>query len=135
MKVCIQPCLGFNTTLSTVARQAAYLAHEELIGPDRSDLGCLPALSAGVEEDVEFIHNDLVIAIEACEKRCSGEVTRKQGGEVAATIVVDEFLRAKGIDADALPLVHCELDHPAVKALAAEIERVAQELLAEESGK
>ncbi len=135
MKVCIQPCLGFNTALSTVARQAAYLAHEELVGPDRSDLGCLPALSAGVEEDVEFVRNDLVIAIEACEKCCSGEVTRKQGGEVAATIMVDEFLQANDIDTDSLPLVHCELDHPAVKALAAEIQRVAQELLGKEDGK
>lgn len=135
MRVCIQPCLGFNTALSTVARQAAYLAHEELVGPERSDLGCLPALSAGVEEDVEFVRNDLVIAIEACGKRCSGEVTRKQGGEPAVTIMVDEFLQSTGIDADSLPLVHCELDHPAVKALAAEIQRVAEGLLSEESRK
>jgi len=132
MRVCIQPCLGFNTALSTVARQAAYLAHERLIGPERSDLGCLPALSAGVEEDIGFIEHDLVIAIEACGKCCSGEVTRNQGGEVAATIMVEEVLQARGIDADSVPLKHCDLDHPAVEALAEEIRRVAEDLLCRE---
>ena len=75
-KVCLQPCLGINRPASTVGRQACYLAHELLLTPERSDLGCAPALYAEVEEDVLFIQNDPVIAVESCEKRCANAKPR-----------------------------------------------------------
>ena len=129
MRVCLQPCLGINRPASTVGRQACYLAHEVLLTPERSDLGCAPALYAEVEEDIEFIRNDPVLAVESCEKRCAQHLVAEKGEQVAATVMVEEVLRAAGIDPEALPLEHLDVDHPAVKAVAEEIRRVADELL------
>lgn len=131
MKICLQPCLGINRPASTVGRQACYLAHEVLLTPERSDLGCAPALYAEVEEDVEFIRNDPVIAVESCEKRCANHLVEEKGERVAASVMVQEVLRAAGFDPDALPVEHLDTDHPAVKAVAEEICRVANELLAQ----
>ncbi|MHB8994909.1 MAG: putative zinc-binding protein [Armatimonadota bacterium] len=130
MKVCLQPCLGINRPASTVGRQACYLAHEALLGPERSDLGCAPALYAEVEEDIEFIRHDPVIAVESCEKRCACHLVAEKGETVAASVMVQEVLRAAGFDPEALPLEHLDIDHPAVKAVAEEICRIADELLA-----
>jgi uncharacterized metal-binding protein len=130
MKVCLQPCLGINRPASTVGRQACYLVHEIMLTPERSDLGCAPALYAEVEEDVDFIRNDPVIAVESCEKRCANHLVEEKGGQAAASVMVEEVLRAAGIDPDTLPVEHLDLDHPAVKAVAEEICRVANELLA-----
>lgn len=130
MKVCLQPCLGINRPSSTVGRQACYLAHEVLLTPERSDLGCAPALYAEVEEDVEFIRNDPVLAVESCEKRCANHLVEEKGERAAATVMVEDVLRAAGIDPDTLPAGHLDVDHPAVQAVAAEITRVANTLLA-----
>lgn len=131
MKVCLQPCLGMNRPASTVGRQACYLAHEILLTPERSDLGCAPALYAEVEEDVDFIRNDPVIAVESCEKRCANHLVEEKGEQVAVSVMVEDVLRAAGIDPDTLPVAHLDIDHPAVKAVAEEICRVANELLAQ----
>lgn len=131
MKVCLQPCLGLNRPASTVGRQACYLAHEELLTPEKSDLGCAPALYAEVEEDVDFIRDDPVIAVESCEKRCANHLVAEKGGQVAASVMVPDVLRAAGFDPDTLPVEHLDLGHPAVKAVAEEICRVAGELLAQ----
>lgn len=128
MKVCLQPCLGINRPASTVGRQACYLAHEVLLTPERSDLGCAPALYAEVEEDVEFIRHDPVLAVESCEKRCAAHLVAEKGERVAATVMVEEVLRAAGFDPDSLPVEHLDVDHPAVQAVAQEIARVAEGL-------
>ena len=130
-KVCLQPCLGINRPASTVGRQACYLAHEFLLTPERSDLGCAPALYAEVEQDVLFIQNDPVIAVESCEKRCANHLINEKGEQVAVSVMVEDILKAKGFDLDTLPLEHLDIDHPAVKAVAEEIARVAEGLLAE----
>jgi hypothetical protein len=123
--VCIQPCLGLNDNLTTIGRQGAYLAHQTL-GADRAHLGCAPALYAEVQEDVDFIFNDFVIAVEACEKCCANHLVGEKGGVTHATIRVDELLKAAGFDICALPREHAPLDHPAVVAVADEIVRVAE---------
>jgi len=128
-RVCLQPCLGIESVESTIGRQACYLAHEELLGPQRSDLGCAPALYAEVQEDIDFIRNDYVVAVESCEKRCANVLVAEKEGQVHATVMVEDVLAKAGIDAKALPREHLPLDHPAVKAVADEIVRVSEELL------
>jgi hypothetical protein len=54
----------------------------------------------------------------------------EKGGKAAACIMVEEVLRAAGFDPDTLPVEHLDMDHPAVKAVADEICRVGNELLA-----
>ena len=129
-KVCIQPCLGINENLTTIARQAAYSAFLKL-GVDKANLGCAPALYAEVQEDVDFIMNDYVIAIEACDKCCANHLVREKGGSVHVTLRIDEFLRLAGFDIASLPREHAPLDHPAVEAVANEIVRIAKAELGE----
>ncbi len=130
-KVCLQPCLGITSRASTIGRQACYAAYQGL-GSDRADLGCAPALYAEVEEDVEFIRNDLVIAVNSCDACCANHLVAEKGGCAHAGVRVDEILEAAGMLTDDLPLEHAPLDHPAVALVAAEIRRVADELSAEE---
>lgn len=130
--VCIQPCLGINENLTTIGRQAGYAAHIRL-GADRSHLGCAPALYAEVQEDVDFIMNDWVIAVESCDKCCANHLVREKGGPVHATVRVDELLAEQGFDLASLPREHAPLDHPAVAAVAEEIVRVAEGLWAGEA--
>ena len=126
-KVCLQPCLGLKSNLTTIGRQGCYLAHQRL-SPERADLGCAPALYAEVEEDVDFIRNDWVIAVESCEKGCANHLVAERGGQVHHTVRVDDLLAARGFDLPSLPREHAPLDHPAVVAVAEEIIRVADEL-------
>jgi len=128
-RICLQPCLGIESVESTIGRQACYLAHEELLGPGKSDLGCAPALYADVQEDIDFIRNDYVVAVESCGKRCAKVLVEEKAGEVHATVMVEEVLAKAGIDAKTLPREHLPLDHPAVKAVAEEVARVSEELL------
>jgi hypothetical protein len=130
-KVCLQPCLGINENLTTIGRQGCYLAHIKL-GGERCDLGCAPALYAEVQEDVDFLFNDWMIAVESCEKQCANHLIAEKGGPVHVTVRVDELLAAQGFDLASLPREHAPLDHPAVVAVAEEIIRVAEELAAGE---
>lgn len=126
-KVCLQPCLGINDNLTTIGRQAVYLAAQRL-GPDHADVGCAPALYANVQEDVDFLCNDWVVAVESCDKQCANHLVAEKGGPVHATVRVDELLAGKGFDLASLPREHAPLDHPAVVAVADELVRVAEEL-------
>ena len=126
-KVCIQPCLGINENLTSIGRQGAYLAAQRL-GVDQADLGCAPALYADVQEDVDFLFNDWMIAVESCEKCCANHLVAEKGGVIHATIRVDELLAAQGFDIPSLPREHAPLDHPAVVAVADEIVRVSEDL-------
>ncbi len=131
-KVCLQPCLGINENLTTIGRQACYAAYLAL-GAERSNLGCAPALYAEVEEDMEFIHNDWVIAVESCEKGCANHLVAEKKGQVHATVRVDQLLADAGFAVPALPREHAPLDHPAVVAVTEEIVRVAGELAGREA--
>ena len=126
-KICIQPCLGIEDSLTTVGRQAAYAAFMKL-GGERANLGCAPALYAEVQEDIDFILDDWVIAVESCDKACANHLVAEKGGAVHATVRVDEVLAAAGIDTSSLPRDHAPLDHPAVATVAAEIVRIAEAL-------
>ena len=126
-RVCLQPCLGSTSAAATVGRQATYAALAEL--GQRADLGCAPALFAEVPEDVIFIQQDYVIAIESCDKLCANHLVTQKGYAVHATVRVDEVLAAAGIDAATLPVETIPLDDPAVVVVRDEIVRVALALL------
>jgi len=128
-KVCFQPCLGIKSNLTTIGRQGCYVALQRL-GNERADLGCAPALYANVQEDVDFLFNDWMIAVESCGKQCANHLVAEKGGPVHVTVRVDELLTAKGFDVASLPREHAPLDHPAVVAVADELIRVAEELWA-----
>lgn len=132
-KVCFQPCLGINENLTTIGRQGCYLAAQRL-GSAKADLGCAPALYANVQEDVDFLSNDWMIAVESCDKQCANHLVAEKGGPIHATVRVDLLLAEQGFDLPALPREHAPLDHPAVVAVADELLRLAAELDAQEAG-
>lgn len=127
-RVCLQPCLGANIVESTIGRQACYLVHEQLRA-GKTDLGCAPALYARVQEDIDFIMQDAVLAIESCEKGCANTLVREMGGEVHATLLVQDILREANLPVQGLPREHLDLDHPVVQAVAAKIAEKVDELL------
>ena len=130
MKVCVQYCHGLCNPATTAARLACYLAVERTLGPDKADLGCGPALQAGVQEDVEFIENDVVVAVEACEECCTTKLLERWNARIGATVMVEDELRAAGIDPAQLRHEELHLDHPAVILLARRITEAAEKVLA-----
>jgi len=134
-RVCLLPCLGLSSTnaAATIGRQATYAALAEL-GP-MADLGCAPALFANVPEDVIFVAQDYVLAIESCAKQCARYLVQQKGYAVHATVRVDEIVRQAGWDAATLPAEWIPLDHPAVQAVKTEIICQAHRLLGGSSQK
>ncbi len=130
MKVCVQYCHGLCNPATTAARLACYLVVEQTLGPARADLGCGPALEAGVDEDVEFIERDPVVAVECCQECCTTKLVERFGGHVAAVVAVENELRDAGFDPDALDHADLHLDHPAVVELARRITAAAEQVLA-----
>jgi uncharacterized metal-binding protein len=129
MKVCIQYCHGLCNPATTAARIACYVVAEQTLGAKLCDLGCGPALEAGVEEDVEFIRNDPVVAVDCCEKHCAHRLLDLHSARIHAHLRADEILRGHGIDPDALDHFALHIDHPAVLILTEEITAIASEVL------
>jgi len=129
VKVCVQYCHGLCNPATTAARLACYLVVEQTLGPARADLGCGPALEAGVDEDVEFIERDPVVAVECCEECCTAKLVERFGGRIGARVMVEDELRDAGFDPCALKHEELHLDHPAVVELARRITAAAEGLL------
>ena len=128
-KVCLQPCLGLRKE-AVLCRQVFYVVHEDL-RPEKTVLGCGPALNANVQEDLDFIEMYPVMAVEACDLDCATKLVDKKGKKVARTLRVPELAEELSIDLSALPEgENIEDNHPAVQAMAKRIAEMVDELLA-----
>jgi uncharacterized metal-binding protein len=132
MKVCVQYCHGLCGPVSSATRLAMYLVAENTLCADRADLGCGPALEAGVPEDVEFIERDPVVAVEACAEACARRLLERHGADIARQLFAEDILAEAGLDPAALDHTSLHLDHPAVIALAEAITAAARSALAGE---
>ena len=127
-KVCLQPCLGLRKE-AVLCRQAFYVVHEDL-RPDKTVLGCGPALNANVQEDVDFINMYPVLAGEACDKDCATRLVAKKGKSAARTVRVVDLVDEEKVDLTTVPEgENVPADHPAVQAIAARIATMVDELL------
>jgi len=126
--VCLQPCLGINHATATVARQACYVVAEDLL-PGQVHLGCAPALNNDVQEDIDFIMNDFVICIEACEKACATALVKRKGGRCDLVVNVQDTLKEAGISLCCESPEFFPTDHPAVQALAKRLEAECRKAL------
>lgn len=132
MKVCIQYCHGLCNPVTSAARLACYLVAENTLCPDRVDLGCGPALEAGVPEDMAFIERDPVVAIECCQEACATKLLERYGATIAGRVFADEVLQQAGIAPASLRHFDLHLDHAAVLVVAEAITVAAREVLAGE---
>ena len=130
--VCLQPCLGINHAAATIARQACYVVMEDLL-PGQVHLGCAPALNAHVQEDIDFITNDFVICLEACEKDCATTLVRREGGNVHLVLPVHDILKEADFDPEEESPVFFAPEHPAVQALAHRIAEECRKALGQQS--
>jgi len=128
-KVCLQPCLGLRKE-SVLCRQAFYVVAEDL-RPEKTVLGCAPALNANVQEDIDFINWYPVLAMEACDKDCATKLVAKKGQQAARTVRVTELAQELGIDVASLPERHIDPSHPAVQALAKRLTEIVDQMLQE----
>jgi uncharacterized metal-binding protein len=91
-KVAVAVCTGMDQPLATVSRYAGYHVLEKL-RPDKTVLLCTPALIGGVQEDVTFARENLVLVIDGCGKRCCEKIVNDAKGQVKAIINVEDVLR------------------------------------------
>ena len=98
-KVGIIACSGENLIGGTLSRAAARIVVEKL-RPNETIVLCQPLFAAGGlerhggQEERNFAKEHPTITIEGCEEECSKIGVERYSGPAAATIRVDEIMKA-----------------------------------------
>lgn len=127
-KVGLISCSGEELPDGTLSRVATLRVLERLRPNDTVTL-CLPLFLAGDDKERAFAKFYPTIAIDGCDKRCAALATEKYSAKPTASIVISEFLAARGLDA---PKTRRQMDaagERAADALAQEIARRVDEIL------
>jgi len=127
-KVGLISCSGEELPEGTLSRVTTLQVLERLRPHDTVTL-CLPLFLAGDDKERAFARFYPMIAIDGCDKRCAALATEKYSAQPTASIVIPEFLAARGLDA---PHSRRQLDaagERAVDALAQEIARRVDDIL------
>ena len=96
-KVGIIACSGEEMAEGTVTRLAALKVLEESRPGDTVTI-CLPLFLAGGEGDRAFARFYPTIAVDGCELRCAARATEQYSGKPAASVVVTDLVRERGLD-------------------------------------
>ena len=96
-KVGIVACSGEELPEGTVTRLAALKVLEQLRPADTVTI-CLPLFLAGGEGDRAFARFYPTIAVDGCELRCAARGTEMYSGKPAASLVVSELVKQKGME-------------------------------------
>ena len=120
-KVGIIACSGEEMAKGTVTRLAALKVLEDL-RPDDTVTICLPLFLAGGEGDRAFARYYPTIAVDGCELRCAARATEQYSGKPAASVVVIDVVRERGLEQ---PAGTRRLNEAGQQAVAATAERVA----------
>jgi uncharacterized metal-binding protein len=96
-EVCIFPCMGINKPEAQVSQLAGYLVKEDnpLVW---SELLCVPALLACVQEDIDFVVTMPTIIIDGCEKNCASKMYSYKGVAPAARVFIPDFIKETGLE-------------------------------------
>jgi uncharacterized metal-binding protein len=127
-KVGLISCSGEELPAGTLSRVATLRVLERLRPNDTVTL-CLPLFLAGNDKERAFAKFYPTIAIDGCDKRCAALATERFSAQPTVSIVIPEFLAARGLDA---PQTRRQLDaagERAADALAEEIARRVDEIL------
>lgn len=127
-KVGLISCSGEELAEGTLSRVATLRVLEQLRPNDTSTI-CLPLFLAGNDKERAFARFYPTITIDGCDKRCAARATEKYSAKPTASIVIPDFLSARGLDA---PRSRRQIDvsqELAADALAQEIARRVDEIL------
>ncbi len=127
-KVGMISCSGEELPAGTLSRVATLKVLEQLRPNDTVTL-CLPLFLAGDDKERAFAKFYPTIAIDGCDKRCAARATEKYSAAPTVSIVIPEFLAARGLDS---PQSRRQMDtagERAADALAEEIARRVDEIL------
>jgi hypothetical protein len=120
-KVGIIACSGEEMAEGTVTRLAALKVLEEL-RPDDTVTICLPLFLAGGEGDRAFARYYPTVAVDGCALRCAARATQQYSGKPAASVVVTDIVRERGLSQ---PAGLRRLNEAGLQAVAATADRVA----------
>jgi hypothetical protein len=127
-KVGLISCSGEELPEGTLSRVATLQVLERLRPNDTVTL-CLPLFLAGNDKERAFAKFYPTIAIDGCDQRCAARATEKYSAPPTASIVIPEFLAARGLDT---PKSRRQMDaagERAADALAQEIAQRVDEIL------
>ena len=127
-KVGLISCSGEELPEGTLSRMATLRVLEQLRPNDTVTL-CLPLFLAGDDKERAFARFYPTIALDGCDKRCAARATEKYSAKPTRSIVIPEFLAARGIDT---PRSRHQTDVESERAtdlLAEEIARQVDEIL------
>jgi uncharacterized metal-binding protein len=127
-KVGLISCSGEEFPAGTLSRMATLRVLEQLRPNDTVTL-CLPLFLAGDDKERAFARFFPTIALDGCDKRCAARATEKYSAKPTMSIVIPEFLAARGIDT---PRSRHQTDVASERAtdlLAEEIARQVDEIL------
>lgn len=127
-KVGLISCSGEELPAGTLSRMATLRVLEHLRPNDTVTL-CLPLFLAGDDKERAFAKFYPTIAIDGCDKRCAALATEKFSAKPTVSIVIPDFLTARGMSA---PTSRRQMDtngEQTTAALAKEIARHVDEIL------
>ena len=127
-KIGLVSCSGEELPAGTLSRVAALEVLERLRPRDTVTL-CLPLFLAGNDKERAFAKFYPTIAIDGCTQRCAARATEQYSAKPTASIVIPDFLAARGLDAPCSRRQMDAVDGRAVDALAREIARRVDEIL------
>ncbi len=131
-KVCIFPSSELTTVFGKIARQASYAICGNLC-PEKTVLCCMPALYAGVQEDIDFIIDFPVITLEGHPMHHAAKLVKKYSQDVAIEIDIEKLLKDNNIVvSDSTPEKLGQNGEKAVKFLSEHTSKIVNDLLKKE---
>jgi hypothetical protein len=130
-KVGIVSCSGEEIPNGTLCRLACRKVLDTL-RPAETVTICLPLFIAGGEEEQNFAARYPTITVDGWEKLCAAKATEMLSGKPRKSLLISDILKRHGIAAPTKLRQFGPQEEPAVKAVAEEITRAVDEVLAEE---
>lgn len=88
--VTILPCQGIKRSGGRITQRAAYhVVEDKYLG--KTNLLCISALAAGVQEDVDMLEKYPTVAINGCGKRCASIAAEHHGIPAVAAVDLHEI--------------------------------------------
>ena len=129
-KVGIVSCSGEEIPNGTLCRLACRRVLDAL-RPLETVTICLPLFIAGGEEERSFASKYPTITVDGCEKLCAAKATEMFSGKPRKSLVIPDILKRHDLPAPEKLRQFGPKEEPAVQAIAEEIAKAVDEVLAE----